>query len=410
MSSFDTYLEKYAELAVKVGVNVQKGQLLAISAPLDAAPFVRLLSVKAYEAGARYVYVDWEDDEIKRIYFQYAPDGSFDHYPLPWRAKGYMEMVEEDAAFLTVYAPNPDLLEHASPARVAAANKAAMTALHGLRTAKQASRVSWSLVCAATKPWAVKVFPELGEEEAVQELWTHIFKATRIDQDDPVAAWHRHIRSLKEKADWLNAKRYKKLYYKGPGTDLSVELPDRHLWVAAGMNNERGTFFVPNMPTEEVFTLPLKEGVNGTVASTKPLNYNGSLIDKFTLTFEKGRIVAYSAAVGYETLKRLVETDEGSAYLGEVAIVPDDSPISRMNRIFYNTGYDENASSHLAIGSAYPFCLKDGVQMSPDELARHGANRSITHVDFMIGSSKLDIDGETADGRREPLVRCGNWV
>ncbi|TBL81266.1 aminopeptidase [Paenibacillus thalictri] len=410
MNSFQQQLEKYAELAVKVGVNVQKGQQLAVTAPLETAPLVRLIAAQAYAAGAKYVYVDWEDDELRRTYMLHAPEDTLEQYPLPWRAKGYMDMADENAAFLTVYAPNPDLLKDADPSRVAAASKAAMTAMHGLRTAKQNSRVSWSIVCAATKPWAAKVFADLQPDEAVEQLWEHIFRATRIDQDDPVSAWQTHLRALTEKTETLNRKKYKKLHYSGPGTNLSIALPDRHLWAAAGMNNAQGTFFVPNMPTEEVFTLPDKYGINGTVSSTKPLNYNGSLIDGFSLTFENGKVTGFTAQEGYETLKRLIETDEGSAYLGEVAIVPHDSPISRMDRIFFNTAYDENASSHLAIGSAYPFCLEGGVQMNPEELAKHGVNRSLTHVDFMIGSSELDIDGETADGTREPLVRQGNWV
>ncbi|NHN32392.1 aminopeptidase [Paenibacillus agricola] len=409
MRNFADQLEKYAELALKVGLNIHEGQTLVVFAPIAAVEFVRIIAQKAYEAGVWQVLVEWDDEALRRIRFLHARDESFQQFP-SWKAVGFAEMAREDAAFLTVYAPNPELLKGIDAGKIALASKTQMNEMKEYRTYLQAGKASWSIVSVPTPSWASKVFPELPVEEAIETLWGYIFQATRLDREDPIGAWEEHIRQLQQHVAYLNNKSFRKLHYTAPGTNLVVELPDEHLWVAGGIYNERGTFFVPNLPTEEVFTLPAKEGVNGTVTSTMPLNYNGSLIDRFSLTFEKGRITSFTAEEGYETLKQLIETDEGSHYLGEIALVPIGSPISAMDVIFYNTAFDENASSHLAIGSAYPLCIKEGTSMSKEELAAHGANSSLTHVDFMIGSADLDIDGENADGTREPLFRRGAWV
>jgi aminopeptidase len=244
----------------------------------------------------------------------------------------------------------------------------------------------------------------------MEKLWQAVFRANRIDSDDPVQAWQDHLAQLVRKRDYLNRKRYRRLHFKAPGTELAVDLPELHVWNGGPWRGENGTVFVPNLPTEEVFTMPKKDGVNGVVTSTKPLNYGGSLIDRFTLRFENGRIVDFSAETGREALKNLIETDEGARYLGEIALVPHRSPISEMNIVFYDTLYDENASCHLAIGNAYPVCLEGGTQMTDEELARHGANISSAHSDFMIGCAEMDIDGETAEGIREPIFRNGNWA
>ncbi|TWK60192.1 Aminopeptidase 2 [Bacillus licheniformis] len=244
----------------------------------------------------------------------------------------------------------------------------------------------------------------------MQKLWNEIFKTTRVDREDPVQAWKDHDQTLRDKVSVLNDKHYHALHYQAKGTDLTIELPEKHLWVGAGSTNENGVEFMANMPTEEVFTAPKKDGVNGTVSSTKPLSYGGNLIDGFTLTFKNGRITDVKAEQGEEILKELIETDEGSHYLGEIALVAHDSPISKSNILFYNTLFDENASNHLAIGSAYAFNIEGGKQMSREELAKEGLNESITHVDFMIGSGEMNIDGITADGKREPIFRNGNWA
>jgi aminopeptidase len=233
---------------------------------------------------------------------------------------------------------------------------------------------------------------------------------TRADLENPVQAWNEHLQKLEQKLTYLNSKKFKKLHYSAPGTDLSIELPERHVWLGGGLHNAKGTVFVPNIPTEEVFTLPKKDGVNGVVSSTKPLSYNGTIIENFSLTFENGKIVDFKAEKGYETLQKLIETDEGSKYLGEVALVPHHSPISESNVIFFSTLFDENASNHLAIGAAYPTTLENGTSMSKEELAQHGANASLSHVDFMIGSAEMNVDAETSDGQRIPLMRNGDWA
>jgi aminopeptidase len=409
MSTFQRNLEKYAELAVKVGVNVQPGQTLSVNAPIEAAAFVRLIARKAYEAGAKHVYVDWNDDEITRIKYEKAPDEAFREYPM-WQARGREEMAENNAAFLSVIGSDPDLLRGIDPRRIADWNKAAGAALKTWRQYTMSDRVSWSIVAVSSPAWAAKVFPELDASRQTDALWDAIFAAVRVDREDPVEAWKRHGAMLDAKADYLNGRKFRILRYRAPGTDLTIELPQGHLWVSGGSVNAQGTPFMANMPTEEVFTAPLREGVNGTVRSTKPLSYGGNLIKNFALTFKEGRIVDVTAEEGLEVLQHLIETDEGSRYLGEVSFVPHESPISKTNRIFYNTLFDENASCHLAIGKAYAFCLENGKGMSPEELERSGLNSSLVHVDFMIGSAELDIDGETADGKTEPLFRRGNWV
>lgn len=409
MSDFQKNLEKYAELAVKVGVNIQKGQTLVVNATLDAAEFIRLVVKKAYETGAHNVIVNWNDDTVTRTKYDLAPDEAFQEYPV-WRAKEMDDLAEKGAAFMSVVSQSPDLLSGVDPERISNFNKAAGKALANYRKAAQSDKVSWTVIAAPSPAWAAKVFPDEPVENQVNKLWDAIFKATRVDVENPVDAWKKHDETLHEKVTYLNEKRYQKLHYTAPGTDLTVELPEKHIWVGAGSINENGFEFMANMPTEEVFTVPLKTGVNGTVASTKPLSYAGNIIDRFSITFENGRIVGYKAEEGEEILKRLVETDEGSHYLGEIALVPYNSPISQSNVLFFNTLFDENASNHLAIGSAYAFCIEGGKKMSSEELAENGLNESLTHVDFMIGSPEMDIDGITADGKTEPIFRAGNWA
>lgn len=409
MSDFQTNLEKYADLAVRVGVNIQKDQTLVVNATLDAADFVRLVVKKAYEAGANNVVVNWNDDIVSRTKYDLAPDASFQEYP-EWRAREVEALAENGAAFMSIVSSSPDLLKGVNSERIANFQKAAGTALSKYRKYIQSDKVSWTVVAAPSAGWADMVFPDVPTEQRVQHLWEAIFKAVRVDTVDPVAAWKEHDATLHEKVDYLNGKRYKKLHYTAPGTDLTVELPEKHIWVGAGSVNEQGHEFMANMPTEEVFSVPLKTGVNGYVSSTKPLSYGGNIIDRFKLTFESGRIVGVEAEVGEEILKRLVDTDEGSHYLGEVALVPFNSPISQSNVLFFNTLFDENASNHFAIGSAYAFCIEGGKKMSSEELETNGLNESITHVDFMIGSDQMNIDGISADGSAEPIFRNGDWA
>ncbi|MBM7665706.1 aminopeptidase [Solibacillus kalamii] len=408
-STFEAKLTKYAELAVKIGVNIQPNQYLYIAASIESAPFVQVVTKIAYEIGAKQVFVDYTDDQITRTRYELAPSDSFDFFP-PWKVQEREWLAEEGAAFMSIVSQSPDLLSGIDSKRIASFQKASGTALNKYRQYVQSDKISWTVIAAPSKQWARKVFPELPEEKQVEALWDAIFKATRADLDNPVEAWAQHNDNLHEKVDYLNNKNYAKLHYSAPGTDLTIELPKGHLWCGAGSINEKGEEFMANMPTEEVFTVPHKDGVNGYVSSTKPLSYGGNIIDNFKLTFENGRIVQVEAAQGEEVLKNLVATDEGSHYLGEVALVPFHSPISQSNILFYNTLFDENASNHLAIGSAYAFCIEGGKSMSSDELKAHGLNESITHVDFMIGSEQMNIDGVTADGQSEPVFRNGNWA
>lgn len=407
--TFEQKLSNYAELAVKVGVNIQKNQFLYITAAVDNMDFVRLVTKKAYEAGARQVFVDLVDDELTRLRYELAPDDSFDFFP-EWKKLERESLAEQNCAFMSIVSQSPDLLKGIDGTRIAAAQKAAAQALYKYREYAQSDKISWTVIAAPSQAWAAKVFPELPVSEQVAALWEAIFKATRADLQAPIDAWVTHNDTLHEKVEYLNDKKYAKLHYKAPGTDLTVALPDGHLWCGAGSVNVNGTEFMANMPTEEVFTTPHRDGVDGYVSSSKPLSYGGNIIDNFKLTFENGRIVDVTAEQGEDILKSLVETDEGSHYLGEVALVPHESPISASGLLFYNTLFDENASNHFAIGSAYAFCLEGGKEMSQDELAAHGLNRSLTHVDFMVGSAQMDIDGITVDGQVEPIFRAGNWA
>lgn len=409
MPTFEQQLSNYAELAVKVGVNIQPNQYLFISASTDTLELVRLITEKAYEAGARQVFVDLSDDVLSRLRYEKAPADSFADFP-QWKVMEREELGKKGAAFMTVVSQSPDLFQGIESSRISDFQKASGQALDKFRQNMQADKFSWTVIAAPSKAWAAKVFTDLPEAEQVPALWEAIFKAVRADLKDPVQAWIDHNDKLHTKVDYLNDKCYKKLHYTAPGTDLTIELPEGHIWCGAGSVNEKGHAFMANMPTEEVFTAPHKTGVNGFVSSTKPLSYGGNIIDNFKLTFKEGRIIEVSAEKGQEVLERLIDTDEGAKFLGEVALVPDDSPISNSNILFYNTLFDENASNHLAIGSAYAFCLDGGKTMDKKELEKHNLNQSITHVDFMVGSSEMSIDGILEDGTTEPVFKKGNWA
>ncbi|EST10689.1 aminopeptidase [Sporolactobacillus laevolacticus] len=409
MENFETLLDHYADITVTIGLNVQKDQDVMIFAPIESPEFVRKIVKKAYEVGAKNVFVDWTDEQLTRLRLELAAEQSLEQFP-DWRAKSFQELADQNAAFLYIYSPNPELLKGIDPLRISAAQKAAAAANKQFTKDKSSAKVSWTIVSVPTLAWSAKVYPGMGEAERMDALWQQIFTITRANNANPEEAWKKHIQALTDKLNYFNEKRFKKLHYNGPGTNLTIELPTEHLWVGGGMTNGKGTPFQPNMPTEEIFTMPLKTGVNGTVSSTKPLNYGGNLIDHFSITFENGRIVDYTAKQGLDTLKQIIETDEGAHYLGEVSLVPHHSPISETNLIFYNTLFDENASCHLAIGHGFPFNYRGGRQMSEEALAAAGMNQSLTHVDFMVGSGELDIDGETADGQIIPIFREGNWV
>ncbi|CAM3772088.1 aminopeptidase [Alkalicoccus chagannorensis] len=409
MKGFEEKLDQYAELAVKVGVNIQEGQTLVLNAPIDAVDFVRRTARKAYEAGAHNVHVEWNDDVLARMKYDEAPLETFKKFP-EWKARGFEQLAEEGAAFMTIKSTDPDLLQGVDGEKISEANKASGQAMNTFRSYIQSDKVSWLVISAPSDAWAAKVFPDEPAEKQVEKLWEAIFEAVRINEADPVQAWKEHDELLQSKARELTDKGYKKLHYRAPGTDLTIELPDQHVWMGGGGPSKDGVHFVANMPTEEVFTAPQADGVHGTVTNTKPLNYGGNIIDDFQLTFENGSVVDFSAGQGEETLKNLLDTDNGARRLGEVALVPHSSPISQSGTLFYNTLYDENASNHIALGSAYATCVKGGADMTSEELKEAGLNISITHVDFMIGSENMDIDGVYEDGTSEPVFRNGEWA
>lgn len=407
--TFAEKLAAFAELAVKIGVNVQPGQYLLINTTTDTLAFTREVVKKAYEAGAGRVHVNLTDAVFERAFFEHTTVEELEKFP-KWIVAQREELIERNGALLWIDAADPDLLAGIDVEKITTHQKVSGAALVNYRKAVMNDNIAWSIIAVPSAKWAAKVFPHLPENEQVNALWDAIFKTVRIGEGDAVEAWQEHVANLEKRAAQLNAKRYKALHYKAPGTNLTIELPEKHLWLTGGSKTPEGTTFIANMPTEEVYTMPAKYGVDGTVSNTKPLVYKGNIIDQFTLTFENGKIVKAHAEVGNDLLQQLITTDEGSSYLGEVALVPHQSPISASNILYYNTLFDENASNHLAIGEAYPTCYEGGRELNSDQLESLGINKSITHEDFMIGSGEMDIDGELADGTLEPIFRKGNWA
>ena len=406
----EALFEKYAQLIITTGVNIQKDQTLVISSPIECAPFARVLSETAFRQGARDVVMNWTDELSAKIRFLNAPEDVFDEFP-EWRKDFYLSYVRNGAAFISISASDPELLKDVNPERIVKSQKASNIALAEYREKIMSHDNSWCVVSIPTLQWAKKVFPDAADDQAVKLLWDAILKAVRVDLADPVANWEQHKAKLREWRDYLNGHKFKFLKYKNAaGTNLTVELPEGHVWMGGSKHNAKGVDFVANMPTEEVFTLPKKTGVNGIVVSSKPLVYNGNLIDKFKLSFENGKVVEASAEIGQEILQKLLNTDEGASYLGEVALVPYNSPISNSGILFYNTLFDENASCHFAFGKAYPTCIKNGANMSKEELEQHGVNDSLIHVDFMVGTKDLEIIGITADGEEVTVFRQGDFA
>ncbi|QFG00222.1 aminopeptidase [Psychrobacillus glaciei] len=407
--NFQQKLEEYAELIVKVGLNIQKDQPLLINTTTDTIEFTRLVVKKAYEAGAKRVDVNYTDEVNARAFYDLAPEQAFHEFP-KWAAMQRDELIENKGALLWIDADNPDLLEGVSIDRITNFHKASGKALENYRKAVMNDVITWSIVAMPSPKWAAKVFPHLEEEYQMQALWDLIFQVVRIGEGTAVQKWKEHIDHLESRAALLNAKRFKKLHYKAHGTDIQVELPKGHIWLSGASKNGQNVPFIANMPTEEVYTAPLKTGVNGYVRNTKPLVYQGNIIDGFTLTFENGAITKVQADSGEELLQELKQTDEGAKYLGEIALVPHESPISASNVLFFNTLFDENASNHFAIGEAYPTCVEGARGLTKDELENLGLNTSIVHEDFMIGSADMDILGELEDGKVEQIFRKGTWA
>jgi aminopeptidase len=405
----DEKLDRLAAVAVNVGLGLARGQELVMTAPLEALPLARRITEHAYKAGASLVTTLFTDEQATLMRFRHAPDESFDRVA-DWLQNGLASAYRGGAARLAITGGNPALLAREDPNKVARANLALSKASRPALDLITRHEINWTIVAFATPDWALTVFPDEPADVAVAHLWDAIFAVTRIDAPDPVADWKAHSAHLQERAQFLNNKRFAGLHFKGPGTDLRVGLAQDHLWLGGGTTARNGITCLPNMPTEEVFTTPHKDLTEGVVTSTKPLSYQGTLIEDIRVRFERGRIVEATATKGEAVLRRMLETDEGASRLGEVALVPHSSPIAKRGLLFWNTLFDENAASHIALGQAYSTCIRDGDTLDAAQLATKGANTSLIHVDWMIGSGLIDVNGVAADGSIEPLMRQGEWA
>ncbi|MCJ8236991.1 aminopeptidase [Peteryoungia algae] len=402
-------LDKLAAVAIKVGLQLQEGQDLVLTAPLVALPLVRLITAHAYQAGAATVTTFYSDEETTLARYRHGHDESFDRAP-NWLYDGMAKAYENGAARLAIAGDNPLLLSQEDPAKVGRANKATSIAYKPALEHISNFDINWNICSYPNPSWAKLVFPDMPIEEAVRKLADAIFAASRVDRDDPIAAWAAHNAELRTRSTWLNGERFAALHFTGPGTDLTVGLADGHEWHGGASTAKNGVTCNPNIPTEEVFTTPHALKVEGHVSSTKPLSHQGTLIDDIQVRFEGGRIVEAKASKGEAVLNKVLDTDEGARRLGEVALVPHSSPISASGVLFYNTLFDENASCHIALGQCYSKCFLDGASLSQDQIKAQGGNSSLIHIDWMIGSDKVDIDGILADGSKVPVMRRGEWA
>lgn len=409
--SFEENLQKYADIAIRVGLNLQPGQRLLVRAVVTepAQQLTRAVVKAAYEAGARYVDVLWSDDQQALLRLQHAPADSFEEFS-QWRVDAALETLNAGGAMLSIGGGDPDLLKGQDAGAIATMRQTAARASQPASAIVSRMGTNWLGIVAPNAAWAAKLFPDVPAAAQVPALWDAIFAACRVELADPVAAWEAHIAELAARQATLTGKQYDALHLTGPGTDLTLGLPANHVWLGGRVQSENGIGFVPNVPTEEIFTAPHRARVDGVVQATMPLNISGTLIEDFRLTFEAGRVVKLEAASGGEILQQLVDTDEGAARLGEIALVPHSSPISQSGILFYNTLYDENASCHVALGRAYKISIQDGADLADDVFQAAGGNTSLIHIDFMIGSAALDVDGLTADGTVEPVMRGGEWA
>jgi aminopeptidase len=402
-------LEKLAEVAIKIGLQLQEGQDLVITAPIAALPLVRLITKHAYLAGGGLVSAFYSDEETTLMRYQYGHDANFDKAS-GWLYEGMAKAYGNGAARLAISGDNPMMLSAQDPAKVSRANRANSAAYKPAMEKIVNFDINWNIVSYPNPAWARQMFPELPEDQAVKKLADAIFAASRVDVADPVAAWKEHNANLRKRTEWLNGLKFASLHFTGPGTDLVVGLADDHEWHGGASSAKNGVTCNPNIPTEEVFTTPHAHRVSGHVSSTKPLSYQGSLIDNISVRFEEGRIVDATASRGQDALLKVLDTDEGARRLGEVALVPHSSPISASGLLFFNTLFDENAACHIALGQCYSKCFIDGGNLTPEEVKAKGGNESMIHIDWMIGSDKIDIDGVHADGSKVPVMRKGEWA
>ena len=402
-------LDRLAEVAVKVGLGLRPGQDLLLTAPAIALPLVRRIAVHAYKAGAGIVTPILSDEEMTLARYRHGQDNSFDR-AANWLYEGMAKAFSDNTARLAIVGDNPMLLSGEDPSKVARASKANSIAYQPALEKIVNFDTNWNIIAYPSPSWAKQVFPDDPEDVAIGKLADAIFAASRVDREDAMGNWASHNAVLRERTNWLNGQRFRALQYSGPGIDLSIGLADGHEWEGGASLSKNGISCNANIPTEEVFTTPHCRRVFGHVVSSKPLSYQGTLIDNIAVRFEDGRIVDAKASRGAEVLNKVLDTDEGARRLGEVALVPHSSPISQSGLLFYNTLFDENAASHVALGNAYKFTLTGGNEMNQEDFENAGGNRSAIHVDFMIGSGELDVDGVSQDGSAEPLMRKGEWA
>jgi aminopeptidase len=402
-------LERLAKVAIHMGLNVKAGQDVLVTAPIEAVDLARAVTREAYRAGSGLVTVIFDDDELTLARFEHGKGQVFDKAPA-WLYEGMAKAYDGGAARLAIRSGNPSLLAQQDPAKIARSNRATSAAYQPVLERITAFDINWTIVPYASPAWACAVFPGVPAKTAVRKLWKAIVKATRLDAGDPLEAWAEHNRSLHRRVAYLNERGFRRLHFHGPGTDLTVGLAEGYRWCGGAGRAKNGILCNPNIPTEEVFTAPHKDQVDGHATSTRPLAYMGSLIEGISVHFEHGRVTRASAATGADVFKKMLDTDEGARRLGEVALVPHSSPISKSGILYLNTLFDENASSHIALGQAYPDCIRKGSSLAREELERRGANRSLIHVDWMIGSGRVDVDGIAENGAAEPVMRKGEWV
>lgn len=403
-------LHHFADLAIKIGVNLQKDQFLVVNCPVECAYFARIITEQAYKAGAGQVFVNWKDDTISRLTMQNASEDVLTEIP-QWQKDKFEYYIQKGVALISVSASDPALYSGIDANKIRRVSTATAKSQKNFHNATMSNFLRWCVVSVPTSKWAQKVFPDCDEQLAIDNLWKSIETIMRLDHDDPTKAWQDHCDKLFERANFLNENNFESIHLKNEkGTDITIGLPENHVWLAAKEKAQDGKEFLANIPTEEVFTAPHKFKVNGKVVNALPLCENGEIIDDFFIEFSEGKIVNFGAKKGYETLKGLIETDEGTAYLGEIALVSKQSPIAQQHRLFYNTLFDENASCHLAIGKGYPSCVKDFLDLDENQLIERGINNSVEHVDFMIGTPDMFIEGIRKDGTKVTIFKDGDWI
>lgn len=403
-------LKKYAKLAVRAGVNVQKNQLVIIHSDIENATFARLIQKAAYEAGASNVVMDWTDEQSTKEFYLYATDDAIDHYP-DWQATRYKEWDHAGAAYIHIISENLDVFGGISSERISRFQKASRTKLKAYHAKIRSHEVRWCLLVVPSFAWATKVFPHLRKDEALQSLWQLILQGARADGENPIEDWKNHDEAFESRKKILNDTQFEALHFTNSiGTDLVVGMPKNHLYIGGGVKDKEGIAFFPNIPTEEIFSAPHKNKVTGKLVATKPLIYGGSIIDDFYLIFKDGRITDYNAATGQEVLQSLIETDEGSHYLGEIALVSNDSPLSQTNTLFYNTLFDENTACHIGIGNASPSNLQNGSNLSEEELKEAGLNTSLLLVNVTFGTEDMKVVGIKEEGEEVLLMKSGDFV